>query len=226
MHQGMTSSDVLDTCLNVQLARAADLLIADVDRAARRAQDARASNTRTRSPSAAATASTPSRRPSASSSPTPTPSSQRARERLVAAREGSRDLRHLRRRRHLRQHRSAYRSLCRGENGPGAGAGLDADHSARPSRHVLRDPRRRRLQSSSGSRPRSGICSAPKCSKRRNSSRRARRARPPCRTSATRCSSENLTGLARMVRAYATPGDGECRALARARHLAFLASSA
>src|SRR5258705_10126631 len=32
VHQGMTSSDVLDTCFNVQLVRAADLLIADVDR--------------------------------------------------------------------------------------------------------------------------------------------------------------------------------------------------
>jgi adenylosuccinate lyase len=31
MHQGMTSSDVLDTCLNLQLVKAADLLIADVD---------------------------------------------------------------------------------------------------------------------------------------------------------------------------------------------------
>ncbi len=31
VHQGMTSSDVLDTCLNVQLARAADRLIADTD---------------------------------------------------------------------------------------------------------------------------------------------------------------------------------------------------
>ncbi|MBN8818128.1 MAG: adenylosuccinate lyase [Sphingomonas sp.] len=31
MHQGMTSSDVLDTCLNVQLARAADILLADLD---------------------------------------------------------------------------------------------------------------------------------------------------------------------------------------------------
>jgi len=31
MHQGMTSSDVLDTCLAVQLKRAADILIADVD---------------------------------------------------------------------------------------------------------------------------------------------------------------------------------------------------
>jgi adenylosuccinate lyase len=31
VHQGMTSSDVLDTCLAVQLSRASDLLIADVD---------------------------------------------------------------------------------------------------------------------------------------------------------------------------------------------------
>jgi adenylosuccinate lyase len=32
VHQGMTSSDVLDTCFNVQLTRAADILIADVDK--------------------------------------------------------------------------------------------------------------------------------------------------------------------------------------------------
>ncbi len=31
MHQGMTSSDVLDTCLAVQLAKASDILIADID---------------------------------------------------------------------------------------------------------------------------------------------------------------------------------------------------
>src|SRR5438128_4545932 len=31
VHQGMTSSDVLDTCLNVQLTRAADLLVAGID---------------------------------------------------------------------------------------------------------------------------------------------------------------------------------------------------
>jgi len=31
VHQGMTSSDVLDTCLNVQLVRATDLLLADMD---------------------------------------------------------------------------------------------------------------------------------------------------------------------------------------------------
>ena len=32
IHQGMTSSDVLDTCLSVQLVRAADLIIAGIDR--------------------------------------------------------------------------------------------------------------------------------------------------------------------------------------------------
>src|SRR3569833_1290482 len=31
VHQGMTSSDVLDTCLNVQLTRAADILLANLD---------------------------------------------------------------------------------------------------------------------------------------------------------------------------------------------------
>ena len=32
VHSGMTSSDVLDTCFNVQLVRSTDILIADVDR--------------------------------------------------------------------------------------------------------------------------------------------------------------------------------------------------
>lgn len=32
VHQGMTSSDVLDTCLSVQMTQAADLLLADVDK--------------------------------------------------------------------------------------------------------------------------------------------------------------------------------------------------
>jgi adenylosuccinate lyase len=31
VHQGMTSSDVLDTCFNVQLVRASDILLADMD---------------------------------------------------------------------------------------------------------------------------------------------------------------------------------------------------
>jgi adenylosuccinate lyase len=31
LHQGMTSSDVLDTCLAVQLKQASDILLADID---------------------------------------------------------------------------------------------------------------------------------------------------------------------------------------------------
>ena len=31
VHQGMTSSDVLDTCFNVQLVKAADILLDDMD---------------------------------------------------------------------------------------------------------------------------------------------------------------------------------------------------
>src|SRR3954463_412939 len=31
IHQGMTSSDVLDTCFNIQLVRASDILLADLD---------------------------------------------------------------------------------------------------------------------------------------------------------------------------------------------------
>jgi len=31
IHQGMTSSDILDTCLNIQLVRACDLLLADIE---------------------------------------------------------------------------------------------------------------------------------------------------------------------------------------------------
>ncbi len=31
LHAGLTSSDVLDTCFNVQLVQAADILIADLD---------------------------------------------------------------------------------------------------------------------------------------------------------------------------------------------------
>ncbi len=41
VHQGMTSSDVLDTCLNVQLVRAADLLLGDIDRLLAALQHAR-----------------------------------------------------------------------------------------------------------------------------------------------------------------------------------------
>ena len=75
MHQGMTSSDVLDTCLAVQMTRAADLLLSDLD-ALLAALKKRAHRAPPYTPpSAAPTASTPNPPPSASSSPATTPSS-------------------------------------------------------------------------------------------------------------------------------------------------------
>ena len=64
VHQGMTSSDVLDTCLAVQLQRASDILIADVDAllAALEAARLRAQDDADDRPHR--TASMPSRRPS------------------------------------------------------------------------------------------------------------------------------------------------------------------
>jgi adenylosuccinate lyase len=101
----MTSSDVLDTCLNVQLARAADILIADIDAllAALKAPRLRAQGHVTigRSHGIHAEPTTfglKLARPMPSSA-LPRPPGRRA--------QGDRHLRHLRRRRHLRQHRPA-----------------------------------------------------------------------------------------------------------------------
>ena len=144
VHQGMTSSDVLDTCLNVQLTRAADLLIADVDALLaalkRRAFEHKTTPTIGRSHGIHAEPMTFGLKLAYAYA-----EFDRAKQRLIAARKRGRDLRDLRRRRHLRQHRSARRSLRRRQDGPRARAGLDAGHPARPPRHVLRHARRRRL---------------------------------------------------------------------------------
>ena len=71
MHQGMTSSDVLDTCLAVQLARASDLLLADMDELLaaieRRAMEHKYTPTIGRSHSGLAASSVGGRIPSATS---------------------------------------------------------------------------------------------------------------------------------------------------------------
>ena len=75
VHAGLTSSDILDTCFNVQLVRAADLLLADIDQLLaalkKRAFEHKLTPTIGRT-----TASTPSPPPSGSSWPRPTPSSR------------------------------------------------------------------------------------------------------------------------------------------------------
>jgi adenylosuccinate lyase len=72
VHQGMTSSDVVDTAFAVQLTQAADLLLKDLDGLLKALKNAQP-NIRKPSASAAATESTPSRQPSASNSPVITP---------------------------------------------------------------------------------------------------------------------------------------------------------
>ena len=84
-------------------------------------------------------------------------------------------------------------------------AGLDAGDPARPARHVLCHARRHRLIDRAA-----GDGNPPSAAHRSARGRgvllaRARRARRPCRTSATRCCRENLTGLARLVRGMVTP---------------------
>ena len=129
VHQGMTSSDVLDTCLAVQLKRASDILIADVDAllAALEAPRLRAQTDADHRPLAWHPRRTDHVRPQAR------PSLCGIRARPRPARRGaggSRDLRDLGRGRHVRQHRSARRGACRGQARAQPRAGLDASDPA------------------------------------------------------------------------------------------------
>ena len=112
VHQGMTSSDVLDTCLSVQLARAADLLIADVDALLaaikRRAFEHKITPTIGRSHGIHAEPTTFGLKLAQAYAEF----SARARAACRGA-QGDRGLRDFRRRRHLRQYRPARRRACR-----------------------------------------------------------------------------------------------------------------
>ncbi len=114
VHQGLTSSDVLDTCLAVQLQRASDILIADVDKllAALKAPRLRAQVDADDWPLARHPRRADDLRAEACGL------LRRVRARADAAGRGARgniDLRDLRRDRDVRQYRSARRGACRGE---------------------------------------------------------------------------------------------------------------
>ena len=186
VHSGMTSSDVLDTCFNVQLVRAADILIADVDRLLaalkRRAFEHKKTPTIGRSHGIHAEPTTfglklagayaefsraqgAARLPRARRSrPAPSPARSAPSRRSI---RGSRRM--SPRRWGLPSSRSRPRS---------------SRATATPCSSRRSAWSRRR---SSGSRPKSATCSAPRCWRPRSSSPRARRARRRCRTSATRC---------------------------------------
>ena len=112
VHAGLTSSDVLDTCFNVQLVRAADLLLADLDALLaalkKRALEHKLTPTIGRSHGIHAEPTTFGVKLAYAYA-----EFARAKARLDRRPQGGFDLRHLRRGRHLRQHRSARRSLCR-----------------------------------------------------------------------------------------------------------------
>ena len=136
LHYGLTSSDVLDTALALQVREAGELILEGIDRALA-AVDARARrSTATRSASAARTASTPSRPPSGSSSRSGRSSSTAAAIRVARALEGMRVGK-------LSGAVGTYASAdpevervaCE-RLGPRARARLDADHPARPPRRA------------------------------------------------------------------------------------------
>ena len=91
------------------------------------------------------------------------------------------------------------------EAGPDGGAHLDPGHPARPARDVLRRRSASSPARSSGWRPKSATCSAPRCWRPRSTSRPARRARSAMPHKRNPVLSENLTGLARVVRGAVVP---------------------
>ena len=186
VHQGMTSSDVLDTCFTVQLTRAADLLLADLDALLaalkRRAFEHKDTPTIGRSHGIHAEPTTfglklafayaefdRARRAAgirrARRSP-PAPSPARSARSPMSTRAWR------------RMSRAPW--ACGPSRSPRRSSRATATRCS--SRRSPSSPRR-----SSAWPPRSATCSAPKCWRRRSISRRARRARRRCRTSATRC---------------------------------------
>ena len=186
VHQGMTSSDVLDTCLAVQLTRSADILLADIEgllaALERRAREHRLTPTIGRSHGIHAEPTTFGLKLASFFA-----EFDRARTPPQGGEEGDRDLCHLGARRHLRRRRSARRGICRGKARPQARAHLDADRAARPARPVLRHARRDRIVGGTPGDGGPALAAHPRSARLRRPSRRARRAPRPCRTSATRC---------------------------------------
>jgi adenylosuccinate lyase len=203
VHQGMTSSDVLDTCFNIQLTRAADLLLKDIDEVLaalkRRAFEHKMTACIGRSHGIHAEPVTFGLK--ACLCPCGIPAGPRA---AGVRAQGHRHLRHLGCCWHLRQHRSVGGSACGEEAWPGGRAGLHPGDPARPPRHVLLGARRdrqfiERLATEIRHLQRTEVLEAEEFfSPGQKGSSAMPHKRNPVLT-------ENLTGLARLVRSAVTP---------------------
>ena len=144
VHAGLTSSDVLDTCFNLQLVRAADLLLADLDQLLaalrRRAFEHKHTVTVGRSHGIHAEPTTFGLKLAYAWA-----EFARARERLLRAREEVATCAISGAVGTFANVDPRGGGLCRGQAGTEAGAGVDANHPARPPRHVLRHAGRDRL---------------------------------------------------------------------------------
>ena len=203
VHQGMTSSDVLDTCFNVQLTRAADILIEDVDRVLaalkKRAFEHKMTPTVGRSHGIHAEPVTFGLKLAYAYA-----EFTRARDRLKLARKEVATCAISGAVGTFAQIDPKVRRACGESDGPCARADLN---SVIPrDRHAMYFATLgviassvERLATEIRHLQRTEVLEA------ENSSRRARRVLPPCLTSAIRCCRRTSPGLSRMVRAYVMP---------------------
>ena len=221
LHLGMTSSDVLDASLAVQLRRGGGPDPRRRRPLARRLPAPRRGAPRDRRRSAARTASTPSRSPPGWCSRAGTPSSD-ARGGAGVGPRGDRGRQDRRRGRHLRQpgprrssRRALARSACAARRCPTQIVARDrhADYFMALARLGTAVERHRAhrppLAAHRGRRGEEAFGKGQK-----GSSAMPHKKNPIL--------SENLCGLARLLRSYASAGARGRRALARARHLALV----
>ena len=226
VHHGLTSSDVLDTALGLQLSQAGHDPRGRRARLPRRADRARAREH--------VDTLCVGRTHGVHAEPTTfgvklAGFAFEAHRNLLPARARGRGRvggRAVGRGRHLRRERPGGRGGRAEAARPRARGRLDAGGAARPPRRAAVARSRWRAPGSSASPPRSGTCSAPRCARSRSRSGPARRrARRRCRTSATRSSPSDHRHRPAAARLRAGR-PRERGALARARHHATRRSSA